>query len=602
MEKNTPPRSSPSYGRTKLLLLLGVTIAAAFNLYHGYSGRMEQVIKPSPLSNCSQEVNYETDFDWSQLPVSRTPQWKHCYHNRFECARLEVPLDYHNRFAGSAAIALIRLPALVPRRIKGYKGPILFNPGGPGGSGVSFVLNAGKLFQTVLGVEYDIVGFDPRGVGFTTPVIDIFETPLDRAAWQIRMLEAPFVNESSSALGQFAGRAKLINTLIEEKAANATQHATTPVVATDMLRIITALGQDKLQFWGFSYGTILGSTFATLYPNSVGRVVIDGVMDPQDYYDGNWSSNLKNTDQGLDLVFQQCAEAGEECALHESTAGKVKERYLRLERSLDEHPVVVHMDAYMGLIHKKFVKYIMFLGLYTPYNIMKPLFETFKDLEAGDGVPLLRLLLGVVNPKLPCNCDSKPPPRIGGEESQSGIMCSDAQDILDDDAVAMQDHFEKLANISHFADIWSTLRYRCIGRKVKGKWGWHGPVTGQTSFPLLLVDNTYDPVTPDAQKVSKAFDNSIVLTQESAGHCSLAAASFCTIWAIRSYFRNGTLPPKGTKCDIESHMFLQKQPTELYMPSTQEEANVLDALREMTGKVPLGNFIHPSFSEEMIRW
>jgi hypothetical protein len=164
----------------------------------------------------------------------------------------------------------------------------------------------------------------------------------------------------------------------------------------------------------------------------------------------------------MDLVFQQCVEAREECALYEQTADEVKERYLRLERSLDEHPVVVHTDTFNVLFTRRVLKQIMLLGLYSPYLIMKPLFETFKDLEAGNGLPLYKLIMGVVDLSLQCNCDSKPPPRVGGDETLGGIMCSDAQDVMDDDPALMKDHFEKLSSISHFADLWSTLRYRCM--------------------------------------------------------------------------------------------------------------------------------------------
>jgi hypothetical protein len=177
---------------------------------------------------------------------------------------------------------------------------------------------------------------------------------------------------------------------------------------------------------------------------------------------GTWNSNLRKTDQGMDLVFQQCVEAREECALYEQTADEVKERYLRIERSLDERPVVIHTDTFNLLCTRRLLKRMMLFGLYSPYFIMKPLFETFKDLEASNGLPLYKLVKGVVDLSLQCNCESKPPPRVGGTESSGGIMCSDAQDVMDDDPALMKDHFEKLSNDSHFADIWSTLRYGCM--------------------------------------------------------------------------------------------------------------------------------------------
>ncbi|PVG01811.1 alpha/beta-hydrolase [Serendipita vermifera] len=581
-------RARSNTGRTKVLLL--ALIIATGYIYNYGSVWPGNVPDNASLSESLASTQFGR-FEWSQLPVSSELRWKPCY-ERFECARLEVPLDYHDDSAGKAAIALIRYPATIPRNSSDYKGPILFNPGGPGGSGVGLISSWGPKFQKILGPEFDIVGFDPRGVGRTTPVIDIFPGPLERDTWLLHTFDAPLANETNTSFGYIASRAELVNLLIEEKVSIAAQHASTPVVATDMLQIVKAHGMDKLQYWGFSYGTILGSTFASLYPDNVGRIVIDGVMDTEDYYAGTWGSNLKKTDQGLDLVFQQCVEAGDQCALWEPTAERVKERYLRLERAVDERPVVVRTKTYMGIYTSRLVKIALFVALYHPYETMKPLFEAFRELEKGNGVPIYELFAEDIPGPLHCDCGSNPLTPLGGDETLSAILCSDGQVPMKADLDMMYDHFEKLASMSRFADLWSIHRYRCIGKKVESKWKWHGPVTGNTSFPLLLIDNIYDPVTPDAQKVSKSFNNSVVLTQNSGGHCSIAGTSFCTASAIRTYFRDGVLPPKGTTCEVETHMFLRNQKN-VFLPSNQEESDIIDALRAMSGKVRVGEQLRP---------
>ncbi|KAG8844400.1 hypothetical protein FRB91_002625 [Serendipita sp. 411] len=489
---------------------------------------------------------------------------------------------------------MIKYPAKVDTKGDKYKGPILFNPGGPGGSGVGLISNLGPIFQTVVGNEFDIIGFDPRGVGHTTPVVDVFPFPLERESYALRYLDAPLINQTSTALSEVMSRAKLLNQLIGDRANLAAQYINTAVVCTDMLSIVKAHGQEKLQYWGFSYGSVLGNSFATLYPEHVGRLVVDGVVDAEDYYAGLWSTNLRNTDRGLRLVFQQCADSGKECALNEPSAEEVEARYFKILDSLDASPVTVHSDGISGIILRKYVHVVMFSSLYSPYRTMKVFFEVLKALEEGDGMPFYVFVAGLL-PSLSCDCGSKPRPRTGGGEGQSAIICSDAHS-LDFDHKAMQKHFEQLSKVSIFGDIWSEIRMSCINSKVRPKWEWHGPVVvNQTSFPVLMIDNTEDPVTPDAQKMSKAINGSVVLTQKSAGHCSLAASSLCTFKAIRSYFNDGILPKEGTVCDIEDHMFLLDKMGGSYTATSEEDKQLLDALQELSKGFRVGPPPHLTF-------
>ncbi|KAG8810837.1 hypothetical protein FRC17_002742, partial [Serendipita sp. 399] len=466
---------------------------------------------------------------------------------------------------------MIKYPAKVDPSSDKYKGPVLFNPGGPGGSGVGLISNLGPSFQLIIGGEFDIIGFDPRGVGQTTPVVDVFPLPLERESFALRYLEAPFINQTSTALSQVMARATLVNQLIEERANVAAQYLNTAVVSTDMLSIVKAHGLDKLQYWGFSYGSVLGNSFATLYPVSisseemiivklsqehVGRLVVDGVVDAEDYYAGLWSTNLRNTDRGLRLVFQQCAESGKECALNAPTAEDVEARYYKILDSLDSNPIIVHADDFSGIVIRKYVHAVMFMALYSPYRTMKLLFEAFRSLEKGDGLPFYQLVGGLI-PSLSCNCESKPLPPVGRQEGQDAILCSDAYS-LEADHEAMQKHFDHLSKISVFGDIWSEIRMACMYADLTLLTHMRFSLfvlLATPSFPLLMIDNSEDPVTPDAQKMSKAFKDTSI-DNFSIQHCSIAASSICTFKVIRDYFREGVLPEEGTICEIEDHMFL----------------------------------------------
>ncbi|PVF98203.1 alpha/beta-hydrolase [Serendipita vermifera] len=564
--------------------LLALILAGCLLLSTHYDAFINHEIVAKGDQNCREASANIKGFDWDKLRVSPTLYWVPCY-DGFQCARLEVPLDYHDAEAGKAALAMIKYPAKTDRKNEAYKGPILFNPGGPGASGVGIVLNWGNRFKDIVGEDFDLIGFDPRGIGRTTPAVDIFPHSLERESWELRNQDAPLVNQTSSAMAEIMAKSRLLNALVAEKASVAAQHVNTAVVCADMLSIVKAHGMDKLQFWGFSYGTILGSSFAALYPDNVGRMVIDGVADVQSYYQGLWARDLRKADKGLDTAFKQCVEARDECALHESSVDKIRARYLNLVNSLDSKPVTVHANGTLGLVTRKHVHSALFSALYRPYKAMKQLFEALHQLEKGNGLPFWEFA-NLNEPALHCECGSTLPPPENRGESGTAVLCTDLPPV-EDDLDAFHEHFKMLANISYFGDIWSGHKARCVGWKVKPKWDWRGPVTANTSFPILLVGNTEDPVTPDAKLVSKLFKDSVVLTQKSAGHCSVAATSLCTAKAIRAYFQEGKLPDKDTVCEIEDHMFLNRSKYQ-FTADNQEDAKLLESLRALSGQVRVG--------------
>jgi pimeloyl-ACP methyl ester carboxylesterase len=243
------------------------------------------------------------------------------------------------------AIAIARLPAKVPVTDPRYGGAILINPGGPGGSGVSFVARGGRQLQTIVSsseepsaflptskysndkkeLYYDIIGFDPRGVNNTTPRSSCFRDDASSMSWiaQTQAQGFPYSNETFAgswiravALGRScAARAGAGDE--DDDSSQMGRHMSTPSVVEDMVAIIEALGEwreeeakslarqgkssitkeimestkwkkghEKLLYWGFSYGTVLGATFASMHPDRVGRVALDGVVDTDDYYSG----------------------------------------------------------------------------------------------------------------------------------------------------------------------------------------------------------------------------------------------------------------------------------------------------------------------------
>ncbi|KZV80042.1 hypothetical protein EXIGLDRAFT_733698, partial [Exidia glandulosa HHB12029] len=197
-----PPQ--PHAKRSRLLqhCVLALGIIGLWKLYSA-SGPVEL----SPHANLDAQVHADT-FDWFKLLPSETLEWVRCYQEPFQCARLEVPLDYAKPHGQKAAVALIKYPSKYPVGHEKWRGPILFNPGGPGGSGVSLVRGLGANMSKIIGDEFDMVGFDPRGIGHTTPQFVVLNTQAEVVTWSLQY--PPLINSTDDALAKLHGYWKIM--------------------------------------------------------------------------------------------------------------------------------------------------------------------------------------------------------------------------------------------------------------------------------------------------------------------------------------------------------------------------------------------------------
>jgi pimeloyl-ACP methyl ester carboxylesterase len=282
--------------------------------------------------------------------------WQPCMEksdSAYECATVDVPLNYQkydgndlvdNNREHVVSIALARLPALDSEN---KKGTLFFNPGGPGGSGINLLLEAGQmLFTEKIRKNYDIVGFDPRGIDrsqeltcfYNSDEVDKYfsEPDLPVTPDQVNRRE-----ELDWYLSDFCG----------SRAGEMINHMSTADVARDLDLLRQAVGDEKLYFVGYSYGSYLGVTYANLFPDNVGRMILDGVIDPVAWSTGrNWASyffpvttrirSAEGASDTLNEFFRLCDEAGiEVCPL----AGDAESRYASVLQSLREEPIV-HLD------------------------------------------------------------------------------------------------------------------------------------------------------------------------------------------------------------------------------------------------------------------
>ncbi len=229
------------------------------------------------------------------------------------------------------------------------------NPGGPGGSSVDMVLSDYEEIQAKIGTQYSLVGIDPRGINNSGPASDCF--PPDTYPYISRnsFLADVFTpaditsdnalrktHQSMLAYGKWCSGIYSVN--------GTARYASTVATAQDMLHYIELRAESNgqppekamLWYYGISYGSILGPTFASLYPNRVGRMIIDGTMDLEDYYNGGWEKSAQDSDEAARYFFKRCFEAGPKlCSFHQNATSweELEQRYWSILHSLEEAPI-----------------------------------------------------------------------------------------------------------------------------------------------------------------------------------------------------------------------------------------------------------------------
>ena len=546
-----------------------------------------------------------------QIKPSAELEWSPCLEGQ-ECARLLLPLDYTNTSdTRTVAIALHRITAPT-RGTSAHRGAVFFNPGGPGGSGTFLTMAAGRLFGIVVGKDYDVLGFDPRGVGASTPRVDCFEDEAEREIWGVQG-GYRFVDASDDTLTMYRARERLVGRRCEERTGGKDgiiRFVGTPSVARDMAEIAKKLGQDKVHYWGFvsffsalrtsdlhvshyerfqSYGTVLGQYFAAMFPDKVGRFVMDGVLDGYNYRDALWNSNLVDMEEVINSMFIICHLAGERCPIYEPSPTLVRARFLRTLDALKLSPVPVHAANPPFVITHTLLTMQLVLAAYRPFDGIRFVMSTARALETDDQ-EMLAMTMGVIPPTARCDCAAQLPTWIMPNEAFYAIACGDNPASGTFDPEIFVNVYERLvADSPHAGPFWSGYYLKCAEWPGRAAWRFTGPLEAKganaTANPMLIVQPRWDPVCPlrDARAVTERYEGAVILVQESYGHCTISAPSTCTMRAIQAYFQNGTLPKEGATCEENEVPFVGRVKAEAM---DAEDAELVWATRKLVDFVP----------------
>ncbi|MFB6618088.1 alpha/beta hydrolase [Streptomyces sp. NPDC085524] len=447
----------------------------------------------------------------------------------WQCATLDVPLDYAKPEGETIPIALIRARA----RDKDKRlGSLVFNFGGPGGSGITTLPGAAKEYEA-LRERYDLVSFDPRGVGRSVPVVCLGDKQLD----------AYYAQDSSPATPEqekaFTDGIKQYQRACERNAAKVLPYVGTENAARDMDRIRQALGDEKLNYFGISYGTELGGVYAHLFPKNVGRAVFDAVVDPTKNSEEGALGQAKGFQLALGNFAQDCVDRGDECKLQGSTAKEIEENVIKLQKELAVKPIP-------GIGDRKLTESAATNGIAQALYSKElwPLLEQGLDEADGGQGQLLMALSDALNGRDEHGQYSN----IGA--ANSAINCADSKDRYTlEQTKAKLPAFRSASPV--FGDFLGWAMMGCTGWPVPG--AWETPdVSAPGSAPILVVGNTGDPATPyeGARKMAEGLgkDVGVELTYKGEGHGAYNSGDPCVQSAVNSYLVDGKIPAAGTVC------------------------------------------------------
>ena len=494
-----------------------------------------------------------------------------------------------------------------------YRGPIFINPGGPGASGTEFTARAGSHLFTVVGPSFDILGFDPRGTGWSTPLGVCFDTSSQRDIWESQEGDRLLNASDPTTVGLFRARASAVAERCQRELGGEWgigRHMTTAYVVRDMVEIMHKLGQTQIQYWGFvsylhsgdflskltdpvqSYGSILGQYLAAMHPEKIKRVIIDGIHDAYNYRASLWNTNLVEVDRAVDTLFTDCNTAGpDKCEIYDTSPAKIRARYFSVLDAVETAPIPVPLASPPAIITRKALLKQLFMGTAKPTYFFPLIARTIRAIEASNQTALADLMQLIVPPaECDCDVDQNPTLAIHSDiEPTFAIACSDAEELVWDPA-AYAEYFAGLANTSELmAPLWGHLRLGCMNWRLRPRMRYTGPLEApHTAHPILVLSSRLDPVSPnaDARAVAGRFGGAGLLVQDSVGHATLAAPSVCTAQHVRAYFRDGVLPDEGTVCPPDELPFGVEAKNGVRALSVEDE-ELMAALRGLSEAMPV---------------
>ncbi|MEP6666046.1 MAG: alpha/beta hydrolase [Nocardioidaceae bacterium] len=442
-----------------------------------------------------------------------------------ECADIWVPLDYNEPDGQAITLKAKRQPAGDESK---RRGSLLINPGGPGGSGIDYLGFIG-LDSSITDV-YDVVGFDPRGVGQSTPVDCLPDSQLET------YVASDPTPDDASEISDFQGIWSNFTVGCVDNSGPLLKHVSTIEVARDMDIIRAVVGDPKLNYFGASYGTYIGATYAALFAKNVDRMVLDGAVDPLSTPHESEVNQAAGFDTAFTAYLKDCVSQGD-CPLGDSV-DSARARLIQLFKDIDASPLPTSSG-------REVTEGLAFLGVIVPLYSRTNwgiLTTAMSEAVQGSGDTLL-LAADAYTERQPDGSYAS-----NSLEVQPAVNCLDHPEHESLQQIEQGGPaFRAKAPVFGQAAMW--WPFTCSNWPVRPS-APQPDYSAKGAAPIVVVGTTRDPATPyeQAVRLAKELDSGVLLSRDGDGHTAYGAGNSCIDRAINTYLAQGTPPKDGTTC------------------------------------------------------
>lgn len=483
----------------------------------------------------NQQSLQDLKLESSAIPASgdfgaQQPNWTDCG-DGFVCADVHAPLDWADLEGDTILLRLVKHPAANGSPL----GTLFVNPGGPGVAGASFIRDSLEFaVGAPLIQNYDVIGWDPRGVGSSSQVRCLTDSEMDDYLFGNNDEFDGLERGGKQWIAKAIDSSRELGEACLDKTGPLLGHVDTMSTVRDLEMLREISGDSKLNYLGYSYGTFIGAKYAEAYPTMVGRMTLDGVLDPA----ASNAEVVREQTRGFELALRSYAEAcldSQGCPL----SGSVDEAMAQIGEMLD----AVDADPLTGSDGRTFSSSTFLTAIVTPlysessWGYLNQLFEDVKAGNANIGLALADSYYSRVDGKYVDN----------STEAFMAINCLDYSTEIDPvrmlrEAAELEKVAPTIGRFQGFGDV------SCAGWPFPGVTE-RNPVSAEGAAPILIVGTTGDPATPFrwAESLSQQLESSVLLTYEGEGHTAYGKNQ-CVNDAVDNYFLTGATPQSGITC------------------------------------------------------
>ncbi len=506
-------------------LAMSAFVAVGLALQGGSSDRSSIRPTPSPTTPPPPTVTQPPEPVLADLYAQRI-DWAPCATDAdHDCGTLTVPIDYADPEGETFELALLRVPATGAR-----VGSLVVNPGGPGAPGTSYAAAAGRVFREPLLQAFDIVGFDPRGTGRSAPVDCLSDAELDA------YLSGDPTPDDPGEVASYKKSVLSFGARCLESSGPVLGHVTTIEAARDLDVLRSALGEEALTYLGASYGTKLGATYAELFPEMVGRLVLDGAVDVSLDATTMAIDQAAGFETALRAYVQNCLDSTDNCFLGD-TVEEGLDTIAGLLASIEDEPLpagdreLTVGNAFYGIVTPLYNRDYWFL-----------LSTALSSALEGQGSALMQL------------ADAYASRNADGSYADNSTEANYAINCLDDptsvpfaQVPSLFPAFEEASPT--FGRIFAWAMTGCRGIEVQSS---QEPldIRGAGAAPILVLGTTRDPATPMkwAEALSAQLESGVLVERDGDGHTAYNSGNACIDTIVEDYLIEGAVPDDPSSC------------------------------------------------------